>query len=150
MLSVAALLLATIGIAKAELDFNDTFPVSFDITNECTGEKLLVMGEVHFVETTVEKEDGTSHYKQYRNFRGWAVGMDTGDLYRFNNNVHYSEVDGPELELFRSSNAHARLIGKGKTPNVRVVFSFLYERDVDGNVTNVTVEEDVICQDEDE
>ena len=140
---------ATSGIAKAEIDFNDTSSYSFIITNDCTGEDLWVVLDLHILQTTVEKEDGTIQSKQMGNVRGWAVGVDTGDLYRYNNTFHFSTVDALGPEYFQSADIHTRFIGKGKTPNLRVVYSFRFEVDADGNISNVTME-DVICQGEDE
>ena len=144
---VCATLFAVSGTAKAEVFFQGTFPVSISFYNNCTEEWVDLEIDVHAYLSVVETDDGTVRMMQNLNSRGWGVGADSGAIYRFANNLHFSSVDPTGLASSITVKRHRRLIGLGKTPNERIVTTFKLDFDEFGIMTGVDII-DIICQDD--
>ena len=111
---VCVALFAASGTANAEILSHAKFPFSFDVFNECTGEWVMLEGDVHLVLTEVVKDDGTIQRRQNGNARGWGVGLDSGAIYRFNENFHFNRTITIGTAFSRSADIHSRLVGFGK------------------------------------
>ena len=144
---VCATLFAVSGTAKAEVFFQGTSSFPFSFYNDCTEEWVDLEIDVHAYLSIVESGDGTVRVMQNRNVRGWGVGAVSGAVYRFANNVHFSEVDPTGDAYSFTVKRHRRLIGLGKTPNERIVVTYKIDIDEFGMVTEVDII-DIICQDE--
>lgn len=142
---VCATLFAASGTAKSEILARATFPVSFDVFNECTGEWVMLEVDVRLVLTIVETSDGTIRMRQNGHANGWGIGLDSGAMYRFNDNFHFNRMKTIDTDFLRSGATHTRLIGLGKTPNQRLIYTLSYEVDEEGIITQVEIS-DVICQ----
>lgn len=142
---ICVALFAASGTAKAEIVFNDTFSVSFEFFNDCTGEFVLLELDVHIHATLVETSDGTTRFRQNVNGHGWGVGLESGSLYRYNSNTHFIETNPTGSAFSQTAKSHSRLIGLGKTPNERLVSNYRFEVDEFGFITNVYIV-DAICQ----
>ena len=145
---VCVALFAASGTANAEKVFQFTVPFSsdpFDPFNECTGEYIHIEGDVHFIQTEVVKDDGTIQFKQNGNARGWGIGLDSGATYRYAENFQFTQIFTIGTAFSQSADIHTRLIGLGKTPNQRMVYTFNFDVDEDGNVTT-SFSEITICQ----
>lgn len=82
---------------------------------------------------------------QNLNARGWGVGVDSGAVYRFANNLHFSSVDPTGTASSITVKRHRRLIGLGVTPNERIVTTYKLDTDEFGMVTGADII-DIICQ----
>lgn len=135
---------AASGSAKAEVIFNETLPFSGFFFNDCTGEFVLLEGEMHMVSSFVLQEDLSFRLMQSVNVYAWGIGFNSGAEYRWNENVHLAIVDPAGIEHSFTQDTHSRLIGLGDTPDERVVATFLFEVDEFGVITFVTVT-DMFC-----
>ena len=146
---VCATLFAVSGTAKAEAEaevvFHETFPFSYTFYNACTEELVDLEVEAHLYVFRVETDDGTVREMQNLNTRGWGVGEDSGAVYRFANNLHFSSVEPTGDAYSETVKRHRRLIGLGKTPNERIVSTFKLDFDEFGIMTGVDIIE-IICQ----
>ena len=143
---VCVVMFASFGTAKAEVFDNGTYSFSFPFFNECTGEIVQFEGVFHSYVSFVETVDGDFRISQNLTARGWGVGLDSGDKYRYADNFHSSGIEDPGANRISTTwKVHSRFIGLGNTPNERIVITFKGELDEFGIFTFVRIE-DITCQ----
>jgi hypothetical protein len=142
---VLAGLLPGVGTATAGMVFHETFPFSFDVYNDCTGEQVHIEGRVHLYLTEVVGKDGTVRQRQNLNASGWGIGLISGARYRYSDNFHFARVITSGVVQSHTATAHTRLVGLGKTPNQRMIYTFRIDVDEDGDSTT-SVSDITICQ----
>jgi len=143
---VCVALFTAAGTANAEILSHANFPFRpFSVFNECTGEWVMLEGDVHLVLTEVVRDDGTIQRRQNGNARGWGVGEESGAVYVFNENFHFNRTITTGTAFSRSADIYTRLVGLGDTPNQRMIYTLTLDIDEDGNET-MSMSEIIICQ----
>jgi hypothetical protein len=102
----------------AEIIFNQRYSFAFPFFNDCTGETVLVSGEVHaLVKRTVDRQ-GTETFDVQYNAHGEGIGDWSNNRYIWNDTFReeYVYTQGCSFTI-TPVDRYVRLISRGKLPN---------------------------------
>jgi len=144
ILSLVACTLLFSTSAKAEVVFHVREPVSGVVFDDCTGEIIMVDGEVENVITGVSLKDGITRYRVNIAIHGTATGLTTGGHYEYNENYHDLEFDSACGFSFASTDI-ARLISQGVASNERLEVTQTLSVDECGGTSSYTIDFEIKC-----
>ncbi len=130
--------------AKAEVVFHVREPVSGVVFDDCTGEFILVDGEVENIITGVPLKDGITKYRVNIGIHGTGTGLTTGSHYEYNENYHDLEFDSACGFRFASTD-FARLISQGVAANERLEVTQTLSVDDCAGTSSYTIDFEIKC-----
>lgn len=108
--------------ARAEVLLNERMPVSITFFDECTGEEIQIIGEIHLMGSITTTKDGRTRRHAHANLHGTGVGLTSGNEYVINDNFKIREITDPADCAFKYEDVERiRLISKGTLPNQMTV-----------------------------
>lgn len=129
------------------------FDIAGSLLNRCTGETILVTGEITRVANVHEDQGGGYHWFQNYSIHATAIGP-TGTEYIYNE-IHNMKENGdlPFDALFDDTGAYyftmsfiSTLISKGTDPNLILQWDIRFKMDRDGNVTMDELRREFVCR----
>src|SRR3954464_2843517 len=131
---MAAITVAMVRQARAEVILNEDFPISGLLVTPCNGELVQYSGSLH--ETIhVTANNNTFHIGEHVNAQDVSgVGLTTGAQYRISDSFNISENLAAGETFTQGENFH--VIGQGQTPNFVLHTLFHITVDANGNVTS--------------
>ncbi len=118
MLLAAVMTMALIlPAAQAAVVANEKIPVSFFVTNACTGDIIKVSGTLHVSLALTDDGAGGFHVKEHSNIQdGSAIGFPSGLNYRWINtrDFEFNVKKGMETAL----TVNSELISQGSADNI--------------------------------
>ena len=131
--------------AQAAVVVNEKVPVSFLVTNACTGDIISVSGTLHVSLALTDDCAGGFHVKEHSNIQdSSAVGLPSGLNYRWINtrNFEFNVKKGMETTL----TVNSKLISQGSAPDINGRLVAHITINPDGTTTVEFIKGDIDCQ----